>query len=453
MGTLLRMTIVAAVLLLVASAPAQQVATIGKKVPDVKFKLDDKEDFYLFRALRGNIGVFYFWRSSNTASVEILSEIKDLHRKWSTKGVRFISITMDKKDKAEGILTEKEADFFTYLFYESSGGYYHLGALSDPYVALVDPRGILAWRGVPDDRLEERLADLHARTDPPAGNEQWLDRNYRKAERFYDQREYGKAYTIARDLFKITDEAKTTHEKGRALMAKCEAAAEEWLKEAIQAERDKDYEKAARIVAEIAVRFEDPDEDQEEERRGGGSQESDESINRQAEREIGRMNGNRELKKLIRDARLNAEGELHNDRAAGLEEDEYYVDAKHVYEHVVKEYEDTEAAKEAQKRIRSIERDKEIQKKIADRRARDQAVRWLDLADRFAAIKLYDEAREHYEKVISEHPDSEEARRAQQRQPAHCPHPVSCFLAHCIHAFRSLHRSDRPDRSDESDCH
>jgi tetratricopeptide (TPR) repeat protein len=419
MHTLTRTVMAAAILLVAAPASAQRAATIGKVVPDDKIKLEREngdDEMYLFRELRGGIAVFYFWRSRNLDSVERLAEMTALHGKYRDKGVRFISVTADKKEKFEEVARERDFSAFRYRFWNATVLYYLLGALSDPYVVLIDPRGILAWRGVPDKRFEQRLADLIELTNPPLGDPKWLERHYRQAERLHDQREYGKAYTIARALYKMTDESHSVHENAKALMEKCEAAAEGWLTEAIQAERDKDLEKAARIVAEIAVRFEDPDEDESDRsRRGSGRDSNDESIKRKAEIEIGRMNGDRELKKLIREARENAEGELLNDQAAGLEEDDYYVDAKTIYEKVIKEYEDSDAAKEAERRIKRIERDKSIQKKIAERRAGEQAVRWLDIGDRFAALELYDEARERYERLIQEHPDTLAATRAKER--------------------------------------
>jgi len=412
------MVILAATLWLAAPASAQKIATIGKVVPDDKIKVDwekGEEEVYLFRPLRGGIAVFYFWRSGNLDSVERLSEMAELDRKYRDKGIRFISVTADKKDKFEEIMKEKDFSAFRYRLWNGTILYYLLGALSDPYVVLIDPRGVLAWRGVPDDRLEERLADLIEQTKPPLGDPKWLERRYRKAERFYDRREYGRAYTIARDLFKMTDESHTAHDKAKAMMAKCEEAAEDWLKEAIQAERDKDLEKAARIVAEIAVRFEDPDEDEDKSKRRTGRDDREGSVKREAEQQIGRMSGDRKLKKLIRESRENAAGELLNDRAADLEEDDYYTDAKRVYEEVVKEYKDTDAAKEAKRRLKRIQRDKAIQKKIAERRAGERAVRWLDIGDRFAALELYDEAREHYEQLIEEHPGTTPAARAKER--------------------------------------
>ena len=103
------------------------------------------------------------------------------------------------------------------------------------------------------------------------------------------------------------------------------------------------------------------------------------------------------------------------DRAADLEEDEYYLDATRLYEETIEEYEDTDAAKEAKRRLRRIQRDDEIQKKIAVRRATDEAIRWLDIADHYATAELYAEARDKYEALIKKHSDTTAARRAKQR--------------------------------------
>lgn len=408
-------------LLITVSAYGQRIATIGKELPtDVKVSLsgeEDKDEVYLFRSLRGGVALFYFWRSSNLPSIQRLSEIEALHRKYGDRGVRFISVTADNQEKYEEVIGEREFGFYRWSIWNARFTNRMLGAFSEPYVVLLDPRGRLAWRGVPSNHFEQRLQDLIEYTKPPIGDEQWLDRRFRKAERFFDQREFGRAYTTARELLQITDEGHSVHGRAEALMARCEESAGEWLNEAIQAERDKKYEEAARIVAEIAVRFEDPDADEEDDRRdrGGSRDGQNEDIRRRAEGQIGRMSGDPNLKALIREARENAKAELLNDRAANLEEDDYYLDAKRIYEEVFEEYEDTKAGKEAKKRLRRIERDDDIQKKIAEYRAAEQAFRWLDIADHYAGAELYAEAREKYQAIIKEHPDTVARRRAEER--------------------------------------
>jgi hypothetical protein len=418
MRSLLQLMTLAATLLIAAPAYAQSTTPIGKTVPDIKVSLvgeKDKDEIYLFRNLRGSVALFYFWRSTNLQSVEQLAEIERLHGKYRDKGVRFVTATVQKEDKVKEVMQDREFGIYHDRLWNATAIYDLLGARSEPYVVLIGPRSTLAWRGVPDARIEERLDDLIEYTKPPLGNAQWLNRRLQKAERFFDQRELGKAYTVARDLFRMTDEGHSIHGRAESLRARCEEAAQEWLREALQAERDKDYEKAAYIVAEIAVRFKDPDEQEQSDSHQGSRNENDQNVQHRAEFEIGRMSGDRNLKSMIRTAQEEAKARVLNDRAADLEEDEYYLDAKPLYEEVLKEYEDTDAAKEAKKRLRRIERDTGIQQKIAERRAVEEAIRWLDIADHYAGARLYAEARDKYEALIEKHPETTAARRAKER--------------------------------------
>ncbi len=418
MRSLLPLTTLVATLLIAASAHGQRITPIGKEVPDIKVSLvgeEGQDEIYLFRDLRGSVALFYFWRSTNLGSVEQLSEIESLHGKYGNKGVRFVTTTVDKEDKVREVMEDREFGFFHERVWNATVVYHLLGALSEPYIVLVDPRGRLAWRGVPDKRIEDRIDDLIEHSKPPLGDEQWLGRRFRKADRFFDQREFGKSYTIAQSLFRMTDEAHRMHGRTESLRARCNESAKQWLREAIQAERDKDFEKAAYIVAEIAVRFQNLDEDEDDDSNRGSRDEDDEDVYNQAAFQIGRMSGDRKLKGMIRDAQEEAAARLLNDRAAEFEEDDYYLDAKHLYEEVLEEHDDTDAAKEAKRRLRRIKRDDEIQAKIAARRANEEAIRWLDIADHYVGAELEEEAREKYQALIKKHPDTTAARRAKQR--------------------------------------
>ena len=415
--------LVAAVSCLVASAAAQNTATIGKQVPDVRMRLgrQSEDEIYVFRDLRGTVAVFYFWRPTSLGSVELLDRIRQLHERYASQGVRFCSASPTADvDGAEEILEEKGMHgVFRWSFY-GNGPSFALGAFSEPYVVMIDPRSILFWRGVPDQRLEERLQDLIEFSNPPAGDNEWKERQFRAAERHFDRRELGRAYTRALALYNATDQSDAMHGRAESLLDRCEQAGHEWLREAVQAETNKDFEKAARIVSALSVRFEerDPEITPEGSRNRGSSRDNrddEDSARRQAEIEIGRMNANRELKQMIREARENAEGELLNDRALILEEDEYHVMARELYERVLEEYEDTNAAQEARKAIERIKSDRQIQKKIAERRGAEEAVRWLSIGDSFASFHANEQARDYYQRIIKEHPDSRAAERARQR--------------------------------------
>lgn len=430
---------ISASILIVTSAYAQRITTIGQEVPfDIKVSTSGQEgqnEVWLFRDIKGTLVVFYFYRTTNMPSVEWLSNIQALHRKYQNQGVQFISVAADSNEKWTEFRNNHDVGFFHIYFWNARILYYILGAFSDPYIAIVDPRGRLIWRGVPDDRLDQRLADLIEYTHPPLGDPNWIERRFRQAEQFLAQREIGKAYSIADRLHRMTRGVPVTDVRGpggagttayvhpmqgraEALRARCTEAARTWLREAVQLEQQGKAQEAARVVAEIAVRFEDPDragtDTQNRPTGGSGTDQAQESPYHQAALEIGRMNADRNLKKLIREAQDNAKGEKLNDEAAGLEEDGYYVEAKRLYERVIKEYKDTEAAKNARSRLRVYERDKTIQEKMDRQRALEQAWRWLSIGELYAGARLFDQARQQYRQLIEKYPDSRPAQRAKE---------------------------------------
>ena len=434
-------TALIAIVWIADAVQAQQITTLGKEVPfDLKLSQSGKEgenEVWLFRDLKGSLAVFYFYRSSNLDSVNRLTDIQALQRKYASQGVNFISVTADSTEKWDEFRRSHDVGFFPIFFSNASVIYYILGAFSDPYVTIIDPRGVLIWRGAPDDSLDQRIADYLEYTRPPLGDTAWIEGRLRKAEQYLTQREIGKAYSIADGLFRMMRGVSTTDRRGsgpgqtvgtahpmmsraEALRARCAEAARTRLQEAIELEQQGQTEQAARIVAEIAVRFEDPDNRAEGENRqsSGNRQEDQTSPYYLAALEIGRMSGNLDTKKTIRDAMDNAKGEMLNDEAAGYEEDGYYIRAKRVYEQCVKEFKDketeTQAVKDAKRRIRTINRDKTIQKKIAEERSLDEAWRWLSIADHYAGVKLFDRAREQYRKLIEKHPDTTPAKRAKE---------------------------------------
>ena len=409
------------VLLATVAASAQEITTIGKEVPlDIRVRLygqqSQQDDFYLFRHLRGSVGLFYFWRPGNLRAIDRVTEINALAERYRERGVKFVSVTVLGNDRVGETLGTEPFQRFHYNIWNASGIATRLGAFSDPYIVLLDPFGRIVWRGVPDKYLEERLEDLCDLTPPPAGNEALLDERMSQAQRYLGQREFGRSFTTARWVFEVTDASQPIHVRAEALMQQSQAAAAEWLNEAINLEQDGRVEEAARIVAEIAVRFRDPEEDfQQDQQRGDPRDNQEQNVQRRAQIEIGRMSANLDTKKQIRDARENAEAEMLNDEATRLEESEYYVRAREIYERVIEEYKDTAAAKEARNRLRRIRGDRAIREKIAERRAAEEAHRWLDIGDRLAAFNFVDRARDQYQRIIEEHGSSRAAERARQR--------------------------------------
>lgn len=400
-------SLLAGLLIALTASPvlAQRGGTIplGKPLQEFRLRADsnDREGRrYDWREeYPGRVLVIFSWRVANNLSLNVYAKVRGMIEKYRAKGVFFISMTPDKKESADQILKERNLDPFEHYFTESGASdvLEELGIMAVPGAVIVDPLGNLAWRGMVDDSFEARLDEIIARTNPPAGDAKTRDRMFRDAEKLHDQKEYAKAYSLGKLVRDIAFEGTPDREKATQLMEKCEASAAEWLKQAAEDEKAEKFDKASYIVAQVAVRMRDTE------------------VGRSAETEIGRMNANRKIKELIRAERMNAQGELKIERAERYEDAERFDLALDEYEAVKKEFEEAEIAKEADKRIKRIAEDPAVRKKVDEIRAKQQADNWLDLAERYAQIELYDQAREQYEKVLKEHPTSDAAKKAKEQ--------------------------------------
>lgn len=428
--------LIAGILLTGGAAYAQfgNPETIGKEAANL-FEVrnpDNREVLFSIKRYRGRVTAFYFWRLSNHESIRLMSTINTLDKKLRSKGVRFVSIAPDEKADVEKAAAERGVELLSgdaWNFYGPGAWYVQalFGAMSHPEVVIVDPESRIVWRGSATDRLEERLLEVCEATQPLAGDAKRMTQRMRQAKKFLDQGEVAKAYTLARQLYRVTDDESPVHGEARTLMDGLEQAAAEWLKKAIEAERAGDAQKAAHIVAQISVRMDD--EDQRSEKRDGPSGSDTRSaggptakpegeklqVVKDAEQEIGRMNGDRKLKQAIRAAMDQCRAELLLEKAADLEETDQFDAALVCYREVIKKFKESSAAKDAEASIKRIREDKKMRAAVDKARNEAEARRWMDIAERFAKLDLPDQAREYYERVISEHPKSPHAQEAKKR--------------------------------------
>lgn len=414
-----------------SAALAQGVTTIGKTARD-HFEITDQnkqqrpEDDFAIRRLRGRILVLYFWRSTSLESIQLFPKLIALDKKLRSRGIRFVAFTGDNQERAKKALEERNIEilgdkwtFYGPIFRMVEQSY---GAMAQPGVVIIDPFGNIAWRGDPNDHLEERLIELADATKPIAGNSKLLDQWLRKAEKFASEDELGKAYTLARSVYRVTDDEVAQHSAALSQMEKLEGKAADWLKKAIEEERSGNLEKAAYIVSQIAVRFEDEDKDYRKTDANNQNNESNprEGVVRDAYNEIGRMNGDRKLKELIRTAMDNARGEILNEHAAKYEELGRYDIARKLFEDCQEKYKDSPAGKDAKSALDRIATDRKIRKDLDKLRSEDEARRWMDLGDRFAEAEMPELARGWYEKVVKEHGDTrfaKDAKAAMEKLP------------------------------------
>lgn len=402
MPSLRRAVILLSVLLAADSALGQgAIAKIGKRAPEFEFKDTETKDIkFSLEKLRGRIILFYCWRTSSAESLELMARMHEIDSKYRERGVRIVGVCPEPKDKMEKALNEKGIGFFYDNIWQAALFQMAFGSMSHPEVVLIDPYGILVWRGHPLDNLEQRLDDILEHTPSRSGDKEWLAAQLRAAERLSAQGDYGRAYWMAKQVLDFTDEAAPEHGSAEGAMKQIEEAGKTRIPAALEAERAGDIKKAAELLADISVRMAKTD------------------LAKAVDNEIGRMSGDRNLKVEIRKAVNNARGQVLLDEAAMYEEAGLFDRAIEIAQNIVEDeetYAETDALAQATAALERFKSDPKVRARVAERRAAEQYARWLDLGDRFAKAGLSELAREHYDKVIQAAADSKWGKRAAER--------------------------------------
>jgi tetratricopeptide (TPR) repeat protein len=389
---------------------------IGQPAPEVKLRLEgsrEDETTFFIREARGRVLVLFFWRSTSPESIEAFSIINAISKKYRDHGVYLVSVAPEKKEAQEKVRKDKDLQVTGYVYGPGWADLY--AVMSFPYAFIIDPMGIVAWKGHPEDDLDERIAEQLQRTPPIGADQEALEAKLKLAEELKAKSEYARAYTLARFVEMVTDKAPsdTLHQKAKSLQDRLVEDAKKWIEDARKAQRAGEYAKACRIVAEISVRFAT-------EQKEGPVRD----LVADADTEIGRLRGANETKDMADRAVDLARGELKNEEAADLEAARDYLGALKIYRGVAEDYQKVEAGKVAQAAIDRIAKDPKIQAAIRDARARQNADRMLAMAERFTHLKMPDEARETYDRILREHPRTPAADRA-RRAVAKLPQPAA----------------------------
>ena len=341
---------------------------------------------------RGRLVAYYFFRTDGTAA-DTIPDVLAVAKKFS-KQVVFIGFTPQARDQAEPVIKAKKITFMVGCGAKMEEKY---SLAAPPCVYLMDTRGRFVGRFHPSEDLEARIQAQIEKTPPAGSDSQEIKNRKRQAETAFQEKQLGKAYSIARELSKVVDKESSDGKSIAELMKRLEQAGQKLLDEAKEKASGNDADAALKTLAELRVCFEGV------------------TVGANAEGELGRLMGDNRLKSKVRKAIENAKGEQLNDLAADSEASRRYLEALNTYRQVMEEYADTAAAKAAEAAIDRIGSDAEAQKLMQSIWADEEAERWLGLADGYAKIELYDKARELYTKIIEAHPEARATARAKER--------------------------------------
>ena len=389
---------------LVVAAPAWA-QRVGLPAPEFQYELSEREDrqeFYV-KDLRGRVALFFYWRSTVPEAMDAFPVIKKIVETYRTQGVVVASFTPEKRETGEAALRAQEIAFHWIGYGQPWLDTFEVVAV--PYVYIIDPHGIVAWKGHPLDDLEARLKDVIKRTPPIGADRPALEAQLTKAEAALAKGEIGKAYTHVRRVVAVTEQGSDMHERAKGMIDRLVEAGKKWLSECRDAYRANEHEKACRIAAEVSVRF------QTDEKEGPVRE-----LVAEAETEIGRLRGDIRTKDMVGKAVDNARAELRVDEALEFEAQNDFVAAMRLYREVFDEFPKLAGGKAAKEALDRINSDNRLQARIRETRRNAQAERWYQIAERYRRVQMYAQAMELYQKITSEHPQSPAAAKAREAQ-------------------------------------
>jgi len=443
----------------------------GQPAPDYKLKPERGEEYWLFGDLyKDHIVVLYYWNSMDSTSVELLPLLKELHSKYRNRGVVIIALTREKKERALRAVESKGAWFDWIAWGINPEEPYRFPAPRTTYI--IDVYGRVAQaRFDAGDNLEERILAQLRKTPTPAATDERLSQQLAAVRALMSAQDYGRAYTVAErlrhffwtmslDLYERRDRERRSGsrrgggdeegggsgnpqlDQAEELLKQVFEGGKQWLTQAREEIKKEDYESACRKLANLSVRLEKKAKEEGGERRDRSARRSRgedrrrgrdrdrqgegegevveeirdfEELKEHVDREVGRLQGDAYTKAIINKALDNVRGEVQNELAAELLANGMYLEALDAYRETSEKYPGTEAARAAAAAMDKIYKDPQLREQIKKTEAAEQAARWFDLGERFARCELFDQAREYFEKVIKNYPDSAVAEKAKSR--------------------------------------
>ncbi len=371
-------------------------ARLNEKAPEIKAaSWMNAEGEVTLEKFRERIVLLFFFRSNDSASVEAFAVLNRIHKAEGGR-VIIIGLTTEKREKAEGVLKGKEVPWIVGFETKSEETY---KVPAPPQIYLIDTAGVLRGRYHPADALEDKVALQKERTPPQGSDAATLKKVLDEAKALERKKQVGRAYRLARQVSKDAEKDSPLAKEAEEVVKRLEEAARKLLEEAREAGKAKDYEKACRILGELSVNF------------AGTPLQGD------IETEIGRLMGDREVKPRMRRALDNANGQIVLDQAAEHESYRRYLLALRLYREVMEKYPGSDAAKAAEQAVDRITNDPQAKEIIRNLRGDAEAERWLEIAERFAKVEMFGKAREYYERIIAQHPNTRAASKARERLP------------------------------------
>jgi cytochrome c biogenesis protein CcmG/thiol:disulfide interchange protein DsbE len=137
---------------------AQNEYSNAKKAPDFVLKTIDGDNYKLSENLEKGPVVINFWATWCVPCIEELKHLKNLHKKFSEKGVQFLAISIDDPKTVGRVNSFVKSHKYPYIILlDTNSEVLHLyQSKVPPYTVLIDHQGQIVYSHIGYRRGDER---------------------------------------------------------------------------------------------------------------------------------------------------------------------------------------------------------------------------------------------------------------------------------------------------------
>ena len=351
--------------------------------------------------LEGKIIVAEFWATWCAPCVHNIPHLNKLNKEWKPRGVFIVGIT----DESKQLITK---------FMKSTTIEYPLATGSDfetfdveslPYAVVIDPEGIVAWRGNPlQGALDRAIEETFKETPPTSVNARKLrklKRSLATAEKQIERQQYGQALAVCEEIIELLPNTHALYANAELMRKQMVDTGDEQVAQAQSLIESRQYVEAARQLNRIRQTFRDT------------------NIAEQAIAVVDNLRADPEIAAVLDAAQAEEASQAKEKKASQALYAAEQLLAKEAYgaaykrlTAITKSYPESEAGKKAAKKAEQLIADPDIALIISDDKARQNCRGWLKMAGNFRNANRPDKAREYYERIIETYPESSFAAKA-----------------------------------------